>query len=93
MGTLHVLDHPLVQHKLSIMRNKDTGIKEFRELLEEISMLLTYEATRDLPLEDVEVDTPICRCQTKMLSGRKLGVIPILRAGLGLVDGLSLIHL
>ena len=88
MGTLHVLDHPLVQHKLSIMRNKDTGIKEFRELLEEISMLLTYEATRDLPLEDVEVDTPICRCQTKMLSGRKLGVIPILRAGLGMVDGI-----
>lgn len=89
MGTLHVLDHPLVQHKLSIMRNKDTGIKEFRELLEEISMLLTYEATRDLPLEDVEVDTPICRCQTKMLSGRKLGVIPILRAGLGMVDGVT----
>ena len=81
MGTLHVLDHPLVQHKLSIMRNKDTGIKEFRELLEEISMLLTYEATRDLPLEDVEVDTPICRCQTKMLSGRKLGVIPAAKVG------------
>ncbi|MBE5765747.1 MAG: uracil phosphoribosyltransferase [Clostridiales bacterium] len=88
MGTLHVMDHPLVQHKLSLMRNKDTGIKEFRELLDEISMLLTYEATRDLPLEDVEVETPICTCKTKMLSGRKLGIIPILRAGLGMVDGI-----
>jgi len=88
MGTLHVMDHPLIQHKLSIMRNKDTGIKEFRELLEEISMLLTYEATRDLPLEEVEVETPLCTCKTKMLSGRKLGIIPILRAGLGMVDGI-----
>ena len=85
---VHVIDHPLVQHKLSIMRDKNTGSKEFRELLNEIGMLVAYEVTRDLPLTDVEVETPICKCTTKMLSGRKLGVVPILRAGLGMVDGI-----
>ena len=85
---VHVIDHPLVQHKLSIMRDKNTGSKEFRELLNEIGMLVAYEVTRDLPLTDVEVETPICKCTTKMLAGRKLGVVPILRAGLGMVDGI-----
>ena len=85
---VHVIDHPLVQHKLSIMRDKNTGSKEFRELLNEIGMLVAYEVTRDLPLQDVEVETPICKCTTKMLAGRKLGVVPILRAGLGIVDGI-----
>ena len=88
MGKLYVFDHPLIQHKLSIMRRKETGSKEFRELLNEIGMLMAYEVTRDLPLEDVEIETPICKCTTKMLSGRKLGVVPILRAGLGMVDGI-----
>ena len=85
---VHVIDHPLVQHKLSIMRDKNTGSKEFRELLNEIGMLMAYEVTRDLPLINVEVETPICKCITKMLAGRKLGVVPILRAGLGMVDGI-----
>jgi len=85
---VHVIDHPLVQHKLSIMRDINTGSKEFRELLNEIGMLMAYEITRDLPLMDVEVETPICKCTTKMLAGRKLGVVPILRAGLGMVDGI-----
>ncbi|MDD7413426.1 MAG: uracil phosphoribosyltransferase [Eubacteriales bacterium] len=88
MIMVHVIDHPLVQHKLSIMRDKNTGSKEFRELLNEIGMLVAYEVTRDLPLQDVEVETPICKCTTKMLAGRKLGVVPILRAGLGMVDGI-----
>ena len=88
MSTLHIVDHPLIQHKLSIMRNKKTGSKDFRELLDEISMLMGYEITRNLPLEDVEIETPICKCTTKMLAGKKLGIVPILRAGLGMVDGL-----
>ena len=88
MGKLYVFDHPLIQHKLSIMRKKETGSKEFRELLNEIGMLMAYEVTRDLPLKDVEIETPICKCTTKMLAGRKLGVVPILRAGLGMVDGI-----
>ena len=89
MSKVHVFDHPLIQHKLSIMRSKDTGTKEFRELLEEISMLMVYEVTRDLPTEEVEVETPICKCKTKMLAGKKLGIVPILRAGLGMVDGVT----
>ncbi len=88
MGKVVVFDHPLIQHKLSIMRDKRTGSKEFRELLSEIAMLMGYEVTRDLPLEEVEVETPICKCTTKMIAGRKLGVVPILRAGLGMVDGI-----
>ena len=82
-----VIDHPLIQHKLSIMRNKNTGTKEFRELLEEISMLMAYEITRDLPLEDVQIETPITKCNCKMLAGKKLGIIPVLRAGLGMTNG------
>lgn len=89
MSKVHVFDHPLIQHKLAIMRRKETGPKEFRELLEEISMLMVYEVTRDLPTEDVEIETPICKTTVKMLAGKKLGIVPILRAGLGMVDGIS----
>ena len=88
MSTLHIVDHPMITHKLSIMRNKKTGSKDFRELLDEIAMFMGYELTRDLPLEDVEIDTPMCRMTAKMISGKKLAIIPILRAGLGMVDGL-----
>lgn len=92
MSTVHVIDHPLVQHKLSHLRDKNTGSKEFRELVEELAMLLTYEATRDLTLEETQVETPVAWATTKVLSGKKLGIVPILRAGLGMVDGmLSLI--
>jgi len=88
MSTVHVMDHPLIQHKVSLMRDKETGTKEFRELLNEISMLMAYEVTRDLPLRVVEIETPICRAQTKVISGKKLAIVPILRAGLGMVDGI-----
>jgi len=89
MSKVVVFDHPLIQHKLSIMRKKETGTKEFRELLNEITMLMIYEVTRDLPTEEVEIETPICKCKTRMLSGKKLGVVPILRAGLGMVDAVT----
>ena len=88
MSTLHIVDHPLIQHKLSIMRNKKTGAKDFRELLSEIAMLMGYELTRDLPLEDITIETPICKMKAKMVNGRKLAIVPILRAGLGMVEGL-----
>ena len=88
MSTFHLIDHPLIQHKLTIMRRKNTPSKDFRELLDEISMLMGYELTRDLPLESVEVETPICRAKFKKISGKKLAIVPILRAGLGMVDGL-----
>ncbi len=88
MSTLHIIDHPLIQHKLTIMRDKNTSTKAFRELLNEISLLMGYEITRDLPLEEVEVETPICKAKMKKIAGKKLAVIPILRAGLGMVDGL-----
>ena len=88
MSTLHIVDHPLITHKLSIMRNKKTGSKDFRELLEEIAMLMGYELTRDLPLEDVTIETPLTKMTAKMIAGKKLAVVPILRAGLGMVDGL-----
>lgn len=88
MSHLHIIDHPLIQHKLNIMRRIETGSKDFRELLEEISLLMGYELTRDLPLEDVEIQTPICPMTAKQISGRKLAIVPILRAGLGMVDGL-----
>lgn len=88
MGTVHVIDHPLVQHKLTFLRDKNTGSKEFRELVEELAMLLSYEATRDLPLMETQVETPIGMATTKVLAGKKLGIIPILRAGLGMVDGM-----
>lgn len=87
MGTVTVISHPLVQHKLTLMRDKNCGTKDFRQLLEEISMLMAYEVTRSLPLEDVEIETPICKCKSKVISGKKLGIVPILRAGLGMVDG------
>ncbi len=89
MSTVHVMDHPLITHKLSIMRNKKTGSKDFRELLEEIAMLMGYELTRDLPLEDVSIETPLTKMKAKMISGKKLAIVPILRAGLGMVDGLQ----
>lgn len=88
MGKLHVIDHPLVQHKLSLMRDKETGTKDFRELLQEVATLMAYEVTRDLPLKDTIVETPIGPCRTKVIDGRMLGIIPILRAGLGMVDGI-----
>ena len=88
MSVVHVLDHPLIQHKLAILRNKDTGVKEFRELIGEISGLMCYEATRNLPTVDVEVETPVATATCKMLAGKKLAIIPILRAGLGMVDNM-----
>ncbi len=88
MGTFHLVDHPLVQHKLTIMRDKNTPSKAFRELLDEISMLMGYEITRNLPLEDVEIQTPIQKATFKKIKGKKLAIVPILRAGLGMVDGL-----
>jgi len=84
---VHVMDHPLVAHKLSIIRDKNTSVKDFRELVSEIGMLITYEATRDLPLTTREVETPICKATVPTLAGKKFAVVPILRAGLGLVDG------
>ncbi|WP_395151037.1 uracil phosphoribosyltransferase [uncultured Allofournierella sp.] len=83
-----ILDHPLVQHKVSHLRDKNTGTKEFKELVSELAMLLCYEATRDLPTEEVEIETPIAIAKTRVLSGRKLALVPILRAGLGMVDGM-----
>ncbi|MBE5786055.1 MAG: uracil phosphoribosyltransferase [Clostridiales bacterium] len=88
MSKVHIFDHPLIQHKLSIMRDKNTGCKEFRELLDEISMLMVYEVTRDLPIQEVEIETPIQPMKTGMLAGKPIGIIPILRAGLGMVDGI-----
>ena len=84
---VHIMDHPLVAHKLTIMRDKDTSVKDFRELVSEIGMLITYEATRDLPLTTKHIETPICAMEAPTLAGKKVAVVPILRAGLGLVDG------
>jgi uracil phosphoribosyltransferase len=89
MSEFHVIDHPLITHKLSIMRNRKTGSKDFRELLNEIAMLMGYEVFRDLPLEEITIETPITKMKTKVVSGRKLAIVPILRAGLGMVDGLQ----
>ena len=88
MKNVVIFDHPLIQHKISRLRDKHTGTNEFRSLIEEIAMLMGYEALRDLPLEDVEVETPIETCMTPMIAGRKLAVVPILRAGLGMVNGI-----
>ncbi|MEG1547502.1 MAG: uracil phosphoribosyltransferase [Clostridia bacterium] len=88
MDRVHVIDHPLVQHKLSLLRDKNTGTKEFRELVEELAMLLAYEATRDLTLTETTVETPVAIATTKVLAGKKLAIVPILRAGLGMVDGM-----
>ncbi|MBE6253342.1 MAG: uracil phosphoribosyltransferase [Bacteroidales bacterium] len=88
MSQLHIINHPMVQHKLSIMRNKETGSKDFRQLLKEISLLMGYEVTRDIPLDPIEIETPICKTTARQVSGRKLAIVPILRAGLGMVEGL-----
>ena len=88
MEKVHILDHPLLQHKLSILRDERTGSKEFREVVTEIATLMCYEATRDLPLEDVEIKTPITTATFKTIAGKKLAIVPVLRAGLGMVDGI-----
>ncbi len=88
MSQVHLIDHPMIQHKLSIMRDKETGSKDFRQLLKEISLLMGYEITRDLPLTDLEIETPISKMTARRVLGRKLAIVPILRAGLGMVDGL-----
>ncbi len=87
MGQVHVMDHPLIVHKLSLMRDKFTGAKEFREAVEEISSLLCYEATRDLPMKEVEIETPIARSKVRVISGKKIALVAILRSGIGMVDG------
>ena len=88
MSNVHVLDHPLIQHKLSILRSCDTGVKEFRELVGEIAGLMCYEATRNLPTEEVEVQTPVAVAKCRVLAGKKLAIVPVLRAGLGMVDNM-----
>ncbi len=88
MSNVYVMDHPLIQHKLGLIRDKELGSKDFRELVSEIAMLMCYEATRDLKVEDVEIETPICKATVKRLAGKKLAVVPILRAGLGMVEGM-----
>ncbi|MGP4038896.1 uracil phosphoribosyltransferase [Gracilibacillus sp. D59] len=88
MSNVFVLDHPLIQHKLTYIRNKNTGTKEFRALVDEVSTLMAFEITRDLPLEDKTIETPVMEATTKVISGKKIGLIPILRAGLGMVDGM-----
>ena len=93
MGKVVVMDHPLIQHKIGLMRRTETGSKDFRTLAGEVAMFECYEATRDLELQDVEIETPICKTTVKELKGKKLAVVPILRAGLGMVDGmLEMIH-
>ena len=88
-SNVYVNSHPLVQHKISMLRNKNTGTNEFRKLIEEIAMLMGYEALSDLPLEDVEIETPIETCMTPMIAGKKLAIVPVLRAGLGMVSGIT----
>ena len=88
MAEVHVLEHPLIQHKLAILRNKDTSVKEFRELIGEIAGLMCYEATRNLPTEEVEVETPVAVARCRVLAGKKLAIVPVLRAGLGMVDSM-----
>lgn len=85
---VHILDHPLIQHKVTILRRTDTGVKEFRELVSEIAMLMCYDATRDLSTEEIEVETPMAKAKARVLAGKKLAVVPVLRAGLGMVDGM-----
>ena len=87
MGKVHVFDHPLIQHKTALMRKTSTNVKEFRELAKEVAMLMGFEATRDLPLEEVEIETPMCKTRMNMLKGEDIAIVPILRAGLGFVDG------
>ena len=89
MENVYVMDHPLIKHKISMIRNKHTGTNEFRKLIEEIAVLMGYEALRDLPIEDVEIETPIETCMSPMISGKKLAIVPVLRAGLGMVNGVT----
>ena len=88
MSKVHVFDHPLIQHKLSVLRDKNTSVKEFREIISEISMLMCYETTRDLPVEEIQVETPVDTATCYQIAGKKLAIVPILRAGLGMVDGM-----
>ncbi len=88
MSKVMIMDHPLIQHKIGFIRRKETGTKDFRQTISEIAMLICYEATRDLKLAEVEIETPICRAKVKELSGKKMAIVPILRAGLGMVDGM-----
>ncbi|AMQ07943.1 MULTISPECIES: uracil phosphoribosyltransferase [Sporosarcina] len=88
MPKIHVFDHPLIQHKLTYIRDIETGTKEFRELVDEVATLMAYEITRELPLKEVEVQTPVCKAKSSVLAGKKLGIVPILRAGIGMVDGI-----
>lgn len=88
MSSVHVLDHPLIQHKLTFIRDKNTGTKEFRELVDEVATLMAYEITRDFPLAETEIETPVATCNSRVIAGKKVGLIPILRAGLGMVDGI-----
>lgn len=88
MGKLVIMDHPMIQHKLTLIRDKQTGPKDFRDLVDEVATLMAYEVTRDLKLKEVEIETPVARCKTKVIAGKKLGVVPVLRAGLGMVDGI-----
>ncbi|MEM5672924.1 uracil phosphoribosyltransferase [Bacillus cereus] len=88
MGKLYVFDRPLIQHKITYIRDKNTGTKDFRELVDEVASLMAFEITRDLPLKDIEIETPVSKATTKVIAGKKLGLIPILRAGLGMVDGI-----
>lgn len=87
MSKVYVFDHPLIQHKLTYIRDKNTGTKEFRELVDEVATLMAFEITRDMPLEEIEIETPVTKAKTKVLSGKKLAIVPILRAGIGMVDG------
>ena len=88
MATVHEMDHPLIKHKLSLMRDKTTGVKEFREAASEIAMLMCYEATRDLPLKEITIETPVSEARVQVISGKKIALVPILRAGLGMVEGI-----
>jgi uracil phosphoribosyltransferase len=87
MGNVYVIDHPLIQHKLTYIRDKNTGTKEFRELVDEVATLMAFEITRDMPLQEIEIDTPVSKAKARILSGKKIGIVPILRAGIGMVDG------
>ncbi|USG68526.1 uracil phosphoribosyltransferase [Brevibacillus ruminantium] len=88
MSRVYVLDHPLIQHKVTFIRDKNTGTKEFRELVDEVATLMAYEITRDMPLEETTIETPVSTCTSRVIAGKKVGLIPILRAGLGMVDGI-----
>lgn len=88
MANVHVIDHPLIQHKITYIRDKNTGTKEFRELVDEVATLMAFEITRDMPLQEIEVKTPVSSAKSKVLAGKKIGIVPILRAGLGMVEGI-----